>query len=88
MSDSRYARSPHAVWRATASFLVAAVPPQPPTRISGSAAVVWDLMTAPKTARELSLECADVLGISASDVEADVARLMGQLLPLGLVEIS
>ena len=86
MEPTRYQRSPHAVWRASASFLVAAVPPRPPTRIAGSASVVWALLAAPRTVDEVVRELTAVADTSPQQLHADVAALVAQLLPLHLVE--
>lgn len=87
MNDIRYGRAPRAVWRASRSFLVAAVPPAPPTRVVGSAAQVWQALAEPKTLDELAATIAAATGAAPEQVRADLAALIEQLLPLGLVEV-
>jgi len=87
MAETRYQRSPQAVWRASASFLVGAVPPQPPTRIAGSASVVWALLAQPRTVQEMVHELIAVADAAPEQLHADVEALFSQLVPLGLVEV-
>ncbi len=87
MTQLRYQRSPNAVWRASASFLVAAVPPHPPTRIAGSASVVWALLAQPRTMHEVVHELSAIANTAPEQLHADVAALISQLLPLRLVEV-
>ncbi|MDO8362944.1 MAG: PqqD family protein [Actinomycetota bacterium] len=83
-----YRRSPRAIWRASANLLVAAVPPAAPTRIVGSAAMVWNHLAAPVGIDELVAELAAVSGSSAAAIRADVESLLAALVPLGLVEVQ
>jgi len=87
MTEMRYQRSPHAVWRASSSFLVAAVPPHPPTRITGSASAVWALLAQPRTVDEVVHELSTIANAAPERLRADVADLVAQLLPLQLVEV-
>lgn len=88
MSDVRYRRSPHAVWRASASFLVAAVPPHPPTRVGGSASAVWALLAEPSSVDDVVQLLVAATGAPRDQVHSDVAALVADLLPLGLVEVT
>ena len=87
MTNVRYQRSPRAVWRATSSFLVAAVPPHPPSRVVGSASMVWSLLSVPRSEQELAELLAATVALPVQQVRADVSALIAQLLPLGLVEV-
>ena len=87
MNPVRYRRAPRAIWRASASFLVAAVPPSPPTRVAGSAASVWAALADAVTLDELASALAAATGAPLALVHADVAALVEGLLPLGLVEV-
>ncbi|MDP2292809.1 MAG: PqqD family protein [Actinomycetota bacterium] len=84
---SAYRRSPRAVWRASKGMLVAAVPPNPPTRIAGSAALVWSQLAEPVTLDELVDRLARRTGVLPEALRSDVAALLAQLQPLGLVEV-
>lgn len=83
-----YRRSRLAIWRATQQLLVAAVPPNPPTRIAGSAAAVWAHLAEPTTIDELVARLADEVGVPADGLRADVEALLAQLEPLGLLEVG
>lgn len=83
---SAYRRSPRAVWRASTGMLVAAVPPNPPTRIAGSAALVWGQLAEPVTLDELVDRLAHQTRVAGETLRPDVAALLAQLQPLGLVE--
>ena len=87
MNPVRYRRAPHAIWRASRAFLVAAVPPAPPTRVGGSAAQVWQALAEPATLDELAATLSAATGAEPGMVRADVAALVEQLVPLGLVEV-
>ena len=87
MTECRYQRSSAAVWRASASFLVAAVPPRRPTRISGSASVVWALFAVPRTVNEVVEELAALVDTAPEQLHTDVDALIAQLLPLQLVQV-
>ncbi|HNJ97037.1 MAG TPA: PqqD family protein [Ilumatobacteraceae bacterium] len=92
MSSVRFRRHPAAVWRATEHFLVAAVPPAHPTRVVGSAGLVWKVLATPKSMEEIASEVVASLGTVANldrDVVAqDVRSLIDQLLAFGLVEVG
>jgi len=83
-----YQRSPRAIWRATHQLLVAAVPPHPPTRIGGSAALVWAQLAEPVTVDEMVARLVVKVGAAAEVVRADVLALLAQLEPLGLLEVQ
>lgn len=83
-----YRRSPRAIWRATQQLLVVAVPPNPPTRIVGSAALVWSNLAEPTTIDELVERLAVEVDAPPNSVRADVEALLAQLEPLGLVEVG
>jgi len=83
-----YQRSPRAIWRATRQLLVAAVPPHPPTRIGGSAALVWAHLAEPVTVDALVARLADDAAAAPEVVRADVLALLAQLEPLGLLEVG
>jgi hypothetical protein len=82
-----YQRSPRAIWRATRHLLVVAVPPNPPTRIAGSAALVWTHLAAPRTVDGLVSRLVDEVGAAPNVMRADVLALLAQLEPLGLLEV-
>lgn len=84
---TEYRRSPRAVWRASTAVLVAAVPPNSPTRVVGSAALVWSHLADPITLDELVERLARATGAAGATVRGDVAALLAQLEPLGLVEV-
>lgn len=67
-------------------MLVAAVPPHPPTRVAGSAALVWSHLAHPITIDQLVDRLARVTGARHEAVRLDVSALLAQLEPLGLVE--
>lgn len=83
----RVRRSPRAIWRASSQVLVAAVPPRSPTRVGGSAALVWRHLQEPVTLDELCELVAADAGVPTERVHADVVALIDQLLPLELVEV-
>lgn len=83
---TRYRRSPAAIWRASAQVLVAAVPPNAPTRMAGSAALVWRYLEDAVGVEELAGFLAAATGSEAGVVHADVQALLDALVPLGLVE--
>lgn len=83
-----YQRAPRAIWRATQQLLVAAVPPNAPTRIVGSAALVWAHLTEPTTLDALVDRLSAEVSASADALRADVQALLAQLEPLGLVEVE
>lgn len=82
-----YRRAPAAVWRASRQFLVAAVPPAPPTRVSGSASLVWAHLAEPVTIDDLVAQLNAVVDAPAEQLRANVEALLAQLQPLGLVEV-
>lgn len=86
MTTPRYRRHPAAVWRATQSFLVAAVPPAPPTRISGSAGAVWRELATPRTVEEVVAALAAALPTDGEAISADIESLVTELVRLGLAE--
>jgi hypothetical protein len=83
-----YRRAPGAIWRATGHFLVAALPPASPTRVAGSAALVWTQIAEPLTLDEIVGRLADAAGAPAAQVRHDVEALFAELVPLGLVEVA
>jgi hypothetical protein len=83
-----YRRAPHVVWRASGYFLVAAVPPAPPTRIVGSASLVWAQLAEPVTIDALVTRLGGQVAVPAPQVRADVDALIAQLVPLGLIEVG
>ena len=86
MSVVRYRRNPAAVWRASHSFLVAAVPPRPPTTVVGSAAMVWVLLEQPLTLHEIVSRLVEASQADAATVRRDTETLVADLVPTGLVE--
>ena len=84
----RYRRSPAAIWRASDRLLVAAVPPNAPTRMSGSASLVWRHLECAVGLDELANRLAGETGGEPAAIRADVRDLLDALLPLGLVEQS
>lgn len=83
-----YRRAPAAVWRSSRQFLVAAVPPAPPTRVAGSAGLVWAQLAEPVSLDELVARLLRVAtAVPAVQLRTDVAALLAQLEPLGLVEV-
>ena len=72
MSERRYQRSPLAVWRATGSFLVAAVRPAPPRKITGSAALVWAALADATGIDELVVKLAGATDSADEAIRADV----------------
>jgi hypothetical protein len=82
----RYRRSSAAIWRASNRLLVAAVPPNAPTRMSGSAALVWHHLADEIEFDELVGLLAEVTGAGPDQIAPDVQRLLDELVPLGLVE--
>ena len=87
MIPPRYRRHPAAVWRATNSFLVAAVPPAPPTRISGSAGAVWRELATLRTMTDLVAALTASLPADREAISADTESLVTELVRLGLVEV-
>lgn len=85
--SARYRRSPAAIWRASAQVLVAAVPPNAPTRLSGSAPLVWRHLEAPIDLDDLAHLLARQTGADSAAIRADVQSMIEALLPLGLVEM-
>jgi hypothetical protein len=86
MSGTLFRRSPRAIWRSSTSFLVAAVPPRPPTRVSGSAARVWDLLAEPITVDALVARLAETVAVPVTQLRTDVDALINQLVDLDLIE--
>ena len=84
---STFQRSSRAIWRASSGFLVAAVPPGPPTRMAGSAAAVWHGLSEPVSLDELVERLVVDAGAPAPQIRADVQSLLDALVPLGLVEV-
>lgn len=82
----RYRRSPAAIWRASTHLLVAAVPPNPPTRMSGSAPLVWQHLAVAIELDELANRLAAETGSDPVAIRTDVQSLVDALVPLGLVE--
>ena len=82
-----YQRSSRAIWRATRHLFVAAVPPNPPTRVAGSAGLVWSHLAAPVTLDEL-VERLSSVDAAPEAVRHDLVVLLAQLEPLGLVEVT
>lgn len=87
MTDVVYRRSPAAIWRSSSTLLVAAVPPHPPTRMSGSAGLVWQRLAQPTTIDAIVAALAAETGGPADTIRADVESLLEALRPLGLVEV-
>ncbi len=87
MSECRYQRSPLAVWRASGSFLVAAVPPAPPRKITGSASLVWAALAEAVGIDELVISLAGVTDSADDVIRSDVEKLLDQLVTLGLVDV-
>jgi hypothetical protein len=88
VSESTYRRSPLAVWRATPWFLVAAVPGQPPTEVSGSASLVWDELAERSTLADLVDRLVAGTGAPRARITADVEELLAHLVGAGLVEVT
>jgi hypothetical protein len=86
--STTYRRSPQAIWRSSAGLLVAAVPPNPPTRVAGSAAIVWRHLSAPITLDDLVAQLSRETGATVDALRADVVSLFEALVPLGLVEVD
>lgn len=82
----RYRRSPAAIWRASAAVLVAAVPPHAPTRMSGSAPLVWRHLESPIGLDELAAVLSSQTGGDEVAIRTDLQVLVDALVPLGLVE--
>lgn len=87
MNPVRYQRAERAIWRSSQTFLVAAVPPAAPTRVTGSAAHVWAALAEPATLDDLAAIISAAIGVAPEQVRADVSALVEQLVPLGLVEV-
>lgn len=86
--EHTYRRAPAAVWRSSRHFLVAAVPPAAPTRIAGSASLVWRQLGEPITLDALVARLAHVVAVPAEQLRVDIEALLAQLQPLGLVEVG
>ncbi|MEQ1701405.1 MAG: PqqD family protein [Ilumatobacteraceae bacterium] len=84
--SARYRRSPAAIWRASERVLVAAVSPNPPTRMAGSAPLVWRHLAVGIELDELADRLSVETGSDPEVIRADVASLLDALIPLGLVE--
>lgn len=82
-----YRRSPAAIWRASGSWFVAAVAPNAPTRMVGSAGLVWQQLASPASLDDIVEGLAAVTGGEATVIRADVQALLAELVPLGLVEV-
>ena len=87
MTATRYRRHPSAIWRATRSFLVAALPPAPPSRVVGSAAAIWNALEAPRTLDDVVDDLVVATGAERATISRDVTALVGELVHLGLVEV-
>jgi hypothetical protein len=71
----RYARNPAVLWRSTSQGPVVLVPGRElPTRLSGLAAVVWEVLDEPLDAGRLADEVAGVL-----DDRPDLGRCLAEL---------
>lgn len=82
-----YRRSPASIWRSSGNWLVAAVAPNAPTRMVGSAGLVWQQLAAPASLDDIVEGLAAVTGSEVTVIRADVRALLAELVPLGLVEV-
>mgnify|MGYP000978238507 CR=1 FL=1 len=85
--STTYRRSPAAIWRASEQLLVAAVPPDAPTRMAGSASLVWQWLARPITLDDLVGALVEHTGVDAGVIQRDVQGLLDALVPLRLVEV-
>jgi hypothetical protein len=77
----RYARNPAVLWRSTSLGPVVLIPGRElPTRLSGLAAVVWEVLDDPLAAAELDGEVAQLL-----DESMDLSGCLAELLEADLV---
>lgn len=81
-----YERAPAVLWRRTLRGLIVRPLAGTTTLVSGSANLVWDALSQPRTAEELSSLLAEVTGESAQVIAADLQPLLETLSELGVLE--
>lgn len=80
----RYARNPAVLWRSTSLGPVVLIPGRDlPTRLSGPAAVVWEVLDTPLAVAELEPEVGQLL-----DEPIDLATCLAEMLVADLVQCS
>ncbi|HEX4865445.1 MAG TPA: PqqD family protein [Acidimicrobiales bacterium] len=82
LPGSRWVRSPETLWRCAGGTLV--LLPQgdddrTPVVVSGSAALVWELLATPITLPELASRLSQLCDTSAQVIASDLAPLLDQL---------
>jgi hypothetical protein len=82
LPGSRWVRSPETLWRSASGTLV--ILPQgaddrTPLVVSGSAALVWELLATPITLQELANRLSQLCDTSAQVIARDLAPVLDQL---------
>jgi hypothetical protein len=87
--ERRWVRAPTTLWR-TAQDTLVLLPREAgtPLVVSGSAAVLWELLGAPITLAELASELAKSYGAEASVIATDVAPVLEHLQSVSAIEAS
>ena len=87
MNRPRYRRSPAALYRRAGADVLATTPADPEIHeLSGGAVAVWEALTSPLDADELSARLASEHGVGADGIAEQVRRCLEELAGLDLVE--
>lgn len=82
LPGTRWVRSPETLWRSANGTLVLlphGADDRSPLVVSGSAALVWELLATPITLPELADRLSQLYGTSAQVIARDLAPLLNQL---------
>ncbi len=89
MDEVLYARRAECTWRRTLDgVLVLAAKADAPVHIGGSGALAWDLLSEPMTMTELIAGLTDAYDLRPEVLVGDIARLVDQLVQLGVVSVT
>ena len=85
---TRYCRAASALWRAVPGHLLLSDAHGEVVDVTGSGALVWELLAAPMEASDLVVEVGRLYGEDASAVETPVRALLADLVARGFVEVT
>lgn len=86
-TECRFRRAPSALARTVGLEVLVATPGDAHIRsLGGTAGVVWELMSEPRSVGELSVLAADIYGMPPATIEEDVRHLLSALEEDGLAE--
>jgi Coenzyme PQQ synthesis protein D (PqqD) len=87
VSEVRYRRSPHSLWRCVNGDVFLSRPHrQEIDLLEGTAGAAWKLLDPPVTARQLTEDLAAAYAVPAGSIEGDVGGLLVALEERGWVE--